>query len=739
MRLYYKLLFIIMLFVTVQNYAQLGFCAGSKGDPIFSESFGTDTNYGPALPAGTTNYPFIAGSPNDGFYTLFYRTDLYSTWHYSVDHTPDSTNGSNGKCLIVNANASTTGDFYKRTVSGLCINSTFEFSAWLLNVYNPGSGFCGANEIPINVRFEIWNATETVLLSAGNTGNLSGTSTPIWQQFDLVFTTANETAVVLKMKNNGVGGCGNDLAIDDIEFRFCGDLTTVSNTSAAGNTFSFCDNSGPLTLQATAAGSATYFYQWQTSTNGFIWSDILGATNATYTTPSANSLTYYRTKVAQDATNLSNNFCSALSSVFTLLYQPAPSNATSNGDIISCSTAVIPPISVVSVTGTNVNWYDAPTNGNLLQANSLSYTPTAAGTFYAETYSLASGCKSTSRTAVTVSIVQPPTASFTGNVTYCSDETTAITLQSSIVGTTFSWTVSQNGTLGATAGNGSTINQMVQATTASVGSATYYVTPKFNGCDGPTIPIVINIQPMPKPAIVDGVVCLNASSAPNSQFYNLATGLSSTDFSFKWFYNGTVLPLVNTNSYNTNQIGTYSVIATNNTTGCISKTTNATVSQSVQGTGLIITQSENFSDNQTITIGVIGGGGPYYYKLDTGSFQSSAVFSFVTSGSHIVTVTGQYNCTYLTQVINIINYPHFFTPNGDGYNDFWNIEGLAGNFDVSIFDRFGKLIKQISTNSDGWNGTYNNQNLPADDYWFVINYTEKGVEKKFKSHFSLKR
>ena len=738
MTLLKKLFFTLTLFTSVCTHAQLGFCAGSKGDPIFSENFGADTNYGPPLSALTTNYTFINGSPNDGFYTLFYRTDLYSTWHYSLDHTPDATNGSNGKCLIVNANASTTGDFYKRTVSGLCINTTFEFSSWLMNVYNPSSGFCGTGEIPINVRFEIWNSSETVLLSSGNTGNIIGTSAPLWQQFALVFTTNNETSVVLKMKNNGLGGCGNDLAIDDIEFRSCGDLTTVNNSLTSGTTFSFCDNSGAVQLQASSSGSATYFYQWQTSTNGFIWADITGATTATYTTPNVNTITYYRTKVAQDISNLSNNFCSTLSSVFTMMYQPSPSNAVSNGDVVSCSNAPIPVVSVAANPGTSVNWYDAATNGNLLQNNSLTYTPTTAGTFYAEAYSLSSTCKSSSRTPVALTIVPPPIASFTGNVTYCSNETTAISLQSSVVGTTFVWTVLENGTSGATAGSGAVINQQLK-TNYTIGTVTYNVTPYYNGCAGATIPILITVQPQPKPAISDGVICLNASSAPNSQLYTLATGISNTNFSFSWFYNGALLPTVTGNSYSTNQIGTYSVIATNTSTGCTSDTIFANVTQSAQGTNLIITQSETFNSNPTLSVTVVGGNGPFYYKLDNGIFQNSALFTDVASGSHLITVIDASYCTYLTQVVTVINYPHFFTPNGDGYNDLWNISGLVGSFEVLIFDRFGKLIKQINTNDTGWDGSYNGQNLRADDYWFTINYIEKGEQKKFKAHFTLKR
>ena len=111
MKISKKIIALLTLLISTCAQAQLGFCTGSKGDPVFNENFGNGTNYGPQLPAGTTNYSFVTGSPNDGSYTLFYRTNLYSTWHYSLDHTPDNSNGVNGKALIVNANANTSGEF----------------------------------------------------------------------------------------------------------------------------------------------------------------------------------------------------------------------------------------------------------------------------------------------------------------------------------------------------------------------------------------------------------------------------------------------------------------------------------------------------------------------------------------------------------------------------------------------------------------------------------------------------
>ncbi|NQY43962.1 MAG: T9SS type B sorting domain-containing protein, partial [Legionellales bacterium] len=112
-------------------------------------------------------------------------------------------------------------------------------------------------------------------------------------------------------------------------------------------------------------------------------------------------------------------------------------------------------------------------------------------------------------------------------------------------------------------------------------------------------------------------------------------------------------------------------------------------------------------------------------------------------GIHIVTITDGQGCWSDPQEVMIVDYPHFFTPNGDGVNDTWKIiqqEGIPIS-QIYIFDRFGKLLKQLDPDSAGWDGTYNGSQMPATDYWFKIVYIEgaDSTQKEFKAHFSLKR
>jgi gliding motility-associated-like protein len=159
------------------------------------------------------------------------------------------------------------------------------------------------------------------------------------------------------------------------------------------------------------------------------------------------------------------------------------------------------------------------------------------------------------------------------------------------------------------------------------------------------------------------------------------------------------------------------------------------------------TVTNAFTNSQIITV-TVEGWGTYEYSLDDGPRQTSNIFEGVSLGNHIIHVWDTegglaFSCEELIiEDVQVIDYPHYFTPNGDGFHDTWNVVGLE-NFDtvtkIYNFDRYGKLLKQISSAGDGWDGTYNGQPLPSSDYWFTVDYPEQGGMKQFKAHFSLKR
>ena len=598
-----------MSVTAIANNGQLGFCSGSKGEPVFKENFGSGTNYGPQLPAGTTNYTYVGGGfPQDGQYTLHYTTNLIpnsQNWHTSLDHTPDNEiDGINGKSLIVNASF-TAGDFFKRTVTGLCVNTRFEFSAWVLNIYNSASGGCPGTGIPINISFEIWNDTETVLLQSGNTGDIAGTPTPNWIQYGLVFTTTNQTSVVLKMKNNGVGGCGNDLAIDDIMFRSCGDLTTISSPSAIGTTYTVCQENSPvnITLQANTSGTFTYFYQWQQSVDNIIWLDIPGANSTTYITPGITSPRYYRTKVAQDIANLNNNFCSTLSDIFTVSFLPSPNPPTSNGNFTICTNQTIPFLSVTANVNLGVNWYDAATGGNLLLPNSLIYLPTIAGTYYAETFTLSDNCRSATRTPLTLTINTLPPPTFTQLGPYCLN--------------------SNPGILPTISNNTTTINgtwSPATISTSTVGSQTYTFTPNAGQCATSTT-MNVTITALVVPTFTQlGPYCQNATPG--------------------------ILPLVSNNSATITGTWSPSAISTS-TVGTQTYTFTASAGQCASSTTTDVTVTAPVVPTFTQL-------GPYCQNATPG------ILPLVSNNS--ATITGTWSpATITTNILGTLTYT--FTPN----------------------------------------------------------------------------
>lgn len=131
-------------------------------------------------------------------------------------------------------------------------------------------------------------------------------------------------------------------------------------------------------------------------------------------------------------------------------------------------------------------------------------------------------------------------------------------------------------------------------------------------------------------------------------------------------------------------------------------------------------------------------GGSYEYSLDGINFQVSNVFEGLSTGTYTAYIRDVNSCEYSISEITILDYPRFFTPNDDGFNDTWEIKNLNlfPKAIVSIFDRYGKLLTQINTLKNSWDGKYNGQKIPADDYWFSLNF---GDGKIIKSHFTLKR
>ncbi|KAF2506581.1 T9SS type B sorting domain-containing protein [Flavobacterium arcticum] len=142
-------------------------------------------------------------------------------------------------------------------------------------------------------------------------------------------------------------------------------------------------------------------------------------------------------------------------------------------------------------------------------------------------------------------------------------------------------------------------------------------------------------------------------------------------------------------------------------------------------------------DDNTITVHV-DGNGSYEYSIDGMNYQESNVFENLETGVYNVLVRDMYGCGNDSKEVVLMYYPKFFTPNGDGVNEKWYIKHaiVEPNFNVAIYDRYGKFITSLNATSDGWDGTMQGASLPSTDYWFVVT-REDGRE--LRGHFSMIR
>jgi gliding motility-associated-like protein len=455
-------------------------------------------------------------------------------------------------------------------------------------------------------------------------------------------------------------------------------------------------------------------------------------------------------------------------------------------------------ISNISITGQNIKWYDALTNGTLLSNT----TPLQNGTTYYASQTI-SGCES-ERIPVLINNQNTPAPTGNTNQTLCSSQNP--TLETIVIsGNQIKWYNS--------AGN------LLSNSTSLQDGVTYYASQTENNCESSnktaiTISLINtlpanNYEELFCDDLNDGFEKVNLSDYDsklisstsgytfsyystflgaenqltgnqinNFSNYNLALGdnkiyvriksntpcyatveLKLTLLSKPKITISDVVPFCENNTITINaglgfdtylwstgattssivvsNPGNYSVtVTTNYSTISCSSTKNFEVRKSNIATITSI-ETQDWTDNQnTITV-FASGEGDFEYSIDGTHFQDSNQFSALYSGEYTVHVRDKNGCRTATDKVFLLMYPKYFTPNGDGFNDTWSIKfsDLETNLTVKIFDRYGKLITELIQNND-WNGTLNGYELPSDDYWFVINRADG---KEYKGHFSLKR
>ncbi|OOG74685.1 hypothetical protein B0E44_05465 [Flavobacterium sp. A45] len=358
-----------------------------------------------------------------------------------------------------------------------------------------------------------------------------------------------------------------------------------------------------------------------------------------------------------------------------------------------------------------INWYDTAIGGNTIATGTNFKTPilNTLTTYYVE--STITGCK-TQRTPIDVIVNSVP------NIT-------SETVLSPVCGLgifflkatanegIINWFPTNSG--GTILGTGFTyITPQVSTST------TFYAEANNNNCISLTrTPFKIEIYPLPPvtdqqvPICIPGSVELNASIPNMTYLWNTGETSQTIDVSTIGIYTVDVTSPAPENCTNTKKI----TVAENNKP-----------------------EIKNIKVNETtVTIELIKSEDYFEYSIDGVNYQSSNIFTNAPSGLQTANVREINQCSFDSEPFIVIIVPKYFTPNNDGFNDVWEIKGLL-NYplaEVTLFDRYGKLITKLNNRNRSWDGTFNKSPLPATDYWYVLKLDSNSPE--VKGHFSLKR
>mgnify|MGYP001113634044 FL=1 len=513
------LLLVVAMVASLTAKAQL--CSGSLGDPVIKITFGSGPNPGPPLSAATTNYVFNSTTcPNDGFYTVANSTSncFGNSWHtLNTDHTGDP----NGYFMLVNASI-LPQDFYVDTVRGLCSNTTFEFAAWVVNVLRNSA--CGGTGITPNLTFKIETLTG-VIIKQFTTGNISADAFPIWKQYGFFFqTSANSTDVVIRITNTNPGGCGNDLALDDITFRPCGPLLTAAVVGVNGSTsVNKCDyDTSSLHFTATiSTGYTNPSYQWQVSSNTDpTWRDIPGATKSTYTRPPAVAGTYQYRIISAEAGNINSSSCRVASNVITVTENARPvTSATNNGP--QCDGTAV---TLTAGGGLSYVWTYPDKHTEPLQSIIVNQIKDS-GKYFVKVTS-AAGCVATDSSSVT--FLQRPSAKWSLAKAACEQAAVAfINTSTAAAGQTinaYSWDFGD--------GSSETIKDPTHTFSTAKDYAVSLVTTTDKQCSD-TLLQTLTVHSLPKPDFILPEICL---SDPFAEFVNasIVENNNLSQSAFQW-------------------------------------------------------------------------------------------------------------------------------------------------------------------------------------------------------------
>lgn len=380
---------------------------------------------------------------------------------------------------------------------------------------------------------------------------------------------------------------------------------------------------------------------------------------------------------------------------------------TKSADICGSGTSIL---EAKSSAGT-INWYEAE-NGGILIATGLGFTTPVLNT--SKTYYVSAefnGCFSKRIPVETRVNALPEITSVSQPEPTCGSG--IFFLEATISDGEVNWYDTKTG--GTLLGTGSLF------ITPSISNNTiYYAEANNNNCLSLSrTPIEIEIYPLPVIQDEESVLCL-----PNSVM--LDAGIS--DMKYLWSTGET------TQKITVSQLGNYTVDVIANTPGnCSNRKTIKVIERpapEIQKIEVV---------DRTVTITLLHPEIYFEYSVDGINFQDSNIFSNVSGGVQTAFVREKSGCKTTSKNFVVLVFPAFFTPNNDSYNDLWEVIGMENypQAQITIYDRYGKLLSQLNASKMSWDGTLDKLPLPASDYWYALKIDD--TQPILRGHFSLKR
>ncbi|MBU2939452.1 T9SS type B sorting domain-containing protein [Lacinutrix sp. C3R15] len=599
--------------------------------------------------------------------------------------------------------------------------------------------YSGFKEIPIVDLVEVCPEDTVNLFDAITGGNVAsgGTWSPaLASGTDIFDASQDNTGIYTYTVSQTCGDTSVDVTVAPLPVPT---LTSISSNSP------ICENEDAIfTLNGTPNSTVTY--------------SINAGADQTVVLDASGNIDINLGPVAEDqfitASQIENStfVCiTALNETDSITVNPLPEliNLTSNGPICENEEAIFTlegtPNAIITYTinGGAAQTTNLDNNGDAtVNLGTMSTDQTIA---VSQIESASSGCSLSITETETINVSPLPTlTSVTNNSPICENEDAIFTVNGTS-DTTLTYTINgsaiQSILLDSTGEAmivlpSATENQILELVAITYSSTTICETP-LNETQ------TIAVGTIPQPLLEGGSNCVDPDTGLLTQSIILNSNIQGdlSNYEFSWFYNNTIISGATESTYEADQVGSYYVTVVNTIANCSNTSNVVSVDEIDEATDFTYTVSNAFSNNPTIVVTVIDGDGTFLYQLDDLNFQNSNTFTGVSPGTHTVTVIDIEGCTFLTKEVTVIDYPLFFTPNADTYNDYWNIFSLSNQPDakIYIFDRYGKLLKFLKPTDAGWDGTYNSQPLPASDYWFTVEFRENEKKKIFNAHFSLKR